>query len=245
MPNTILLADDSMTIQKVVELTFTDRPEAIVAVGDGDEALARLDDAAPSLVVADVHMPGADGYRVCRETKLRRPGTPVLLLVGTFEPFDEEKAREAGADAHLTKPFDSQDLLSQIDQLLENAAAHATAVPAGAEAAAREPAFRGESVEPIPTVDELAAQAVALQSDALRSDALRSGALRSDTLQSDTLQSDTLQSDTLQSDTLQSAAAAASEVEPAPRAEIFAQPAPATPSVETGAATNGSAFQAL
>ncbi|MGH9360398.1 MAG: response regulator transcription factor, partial [Thermoanaerobaculia bacterium] len=64
------------------------------------------------------HMPGASGYEVCRRAKELHPGVPVLLLVGTFEPFDEGKAREVGADSFLKKPFDSQELLQTVDRLL-------------------------------------------------------------------------------------------------------------------------------
>lgn len=117
MTKSILLADDSVTIRKVVELTFMDESFDLVTVGSGAEALERFD-ASIDLVIADVHMPGADGYQVCEEVKKRSSKTPVLLLVGTFETFDEQKASDAGADGHLKKPFDSQDLLGRVHELL-------------------------------------------------------------------------------------------------------------------------------
>ena len=115
MSKTILLADDSLTIQKVVELTFMEEDFDVVSVSDGDHALAKLGELTPALVIADVHMPGASGYDVCSQVKTAHPGVPVLLLVGTFELFDEEEARTAGADAHLKKPFDSQELLQMVE----------------------------------------------------------------------------------------------------------------------------------
>src|SRR4051812_11841988 len=115
MGKRILLADDSVTIQKVVELTFMDEDFEVVAVSNGDEAVARLAEVQPDVVIADIHMPGANGYEVCRQVKQWRPGTPVLLLVGTFEPFQDEEARRAGADGHLKKPFDSQELLRRVE----------------------------------------------------------------------------------------------------------------------------------
>ncbi len=118
MSKRILLADDSVTIQKVVELTFMDEDYEVVAVSNGDDAVARLADAQPDLVIADVHMPGANGYEVCRRVKQLRPGTPVLLLVGTFEPFDANEANRAGADSYLKKPFDSQELLQRAHDLI-------------------------------------------------------------------------------------------------------------------------------
>ena len=121
MGKRILLADDSVTIQKVVELTFMDEDYEVVAVSNGDEAVARLADAEPDLVIADVHMPGANGYEVCRRVKQWRARTPVLLLVGTFEPFDAQEAERAGADSYLKKPFDSQELLQRAQDLVSAA----------------------------------------------------------------------------------------------------------------------------
>lgn len=118
MSKTILLADDSVTIQKVVELSFVDEGYRVVGVANGDDALSRLGEAAPDLVIADIHMPGANGYEVASKVKQMRPGTPVLLLVGTFEPFDRERFNNSGADAFMKKPFDSQELLRQVQTLL-------------------------------------------------------------------------------------------------------------------------------
>jgi CheY-like chemotaxis protein len=141
MSRRILLADDSVTIQKVIELTFMDDDYEVRAVGNGDEALAMLSALDVDIVIADVHMPGASGYEVCRGSKRLRPAVPVLLLVGTFEPFDEAQAKEAGADSFLKKPFDSQELLARVHTLLgaaptANAAAAAPTAPAADEHAA-------------------------------------------------------------------------------------------------------------
>jgi CheY-like chemotaxis protein len=143
MSRRILLADDSVTIQKVIELTFMDEDFEVRAVSNGDEALAVLPDLRPDFVIADVHMPGANGYEVCRRSKQLLPSVPVLLLVGTFEPFDEPQARSAGADSFLKKPFDSQELLQRVQDLLASSApapisapvALPTAAPAGFGAA--------------------------------------------------------------------------------------------------------------
>src|SRR5215213_953166 len=126
MRRRILLADDSVTIQKVIELTFLDEDYEVKAVSNGDEAIAALSQVNPDFVIADVHMPGANGYEVCRRSKELRPGMPVLLLVGTFEPFDEGQARAVGADSFLKKPFDSQELLQRVEDLI---AARSPAAP--------------------------------------------------------------------------------------------------------------------
>jgi CheY-like chemotaxis protein len=130
MSRKILLADDSVTIQKVIELTFMDEDYEVKAVSNGDEALAALATVSPDFVIADVHMPGANGYEVCRRSKEIRPDVPVLLLVGTFEPFDEGQARAAGADSFLKKPFDSQELLQRVQDLLASRTAASAPVSA-------------------------------------------------------------------------------------------------------------------
>jgi CheY-like chemotaxis protein len=105
----LLLADDSVTIQKVIELTFADEGVRVIAFGNGDEALAKLQEVAPDVVLADVFMPGKNGYQVCEHIKQNEQlkHIPVMLLVGSFEPFDEAEARRVGADDILTKPFQS------------------------------------------------------------------------------------------------------------------------------------------
>ncbi len=125
MSRRILLADDSVTIQKVIELTFMDGDYEVRAVGNGDEAVSLLSSFEPDVVIADVHMPGANGYEVARRAKALRNDRPVLLLVGTFEPFDEGESRASGADRYLKKPFDSQELLQIVDDLISSGPAAA------------------------------------------------------------------------------------------------------------------------
>src|SRR5215467_3586211 len=120
MPKKILLADDSLTIQKVVELTFSDSDYELICVSNGQKALDRIRDDRPDLVLADVVMPEKNGYEVCEAIKAD-PSTawiPVVLLTGTFEPFDKHRAERIRADAIVSKPFDSQQLVRQVEALL-------------------------------------------------------------------------------------------------------------------------------
>ncbi len=116
----ILLADDSITIQKVVNLTFDDEGIDVVAVSNGDQAERKLNEVNPDLVLADIFMPGKNGYELC-ETIKKNPqfsNVPVVLLVGAFEPFDQNEARRVGADDHLTKPFESRKLVETVRRLI-------------------------------------------------------------------------------------------------------------------------------
>ena len=105
----LLLADDSATIQKVIDLTFADEGVQVVSVSNGREAIDRLLELRPDVVLADVFMPSLNGYEVCEYVKTNEQlkHIPVMLLVGSFEPFDEAEARRVGADDILTKPFQS------------------------------------------------------------------------------------------------------------------------------------------
>lgn len=124
MKKTLLLADDSPTIQKVINLTFADEGIDVITVGDGNAAIQKLREIKPDLVVLDVHMPGLNGYQICerirQNTELSK--VPVILLVGSFEPFDEDEAKRVGADDFLMKPFQSiRQLVSRVAALLEPA----------------------------------------------------------------------------------------------------------------------------
>jgi len=123
MPKTLLLADDSVTIQKVVGISFANEDVRIVTVDNGDDAVLRAKEIRPDIVLADVVMPGKSGYDVCAALKAdpALAGIPVLLLTGTFETFDEERAARVGADGHITKPFEAQALVELVNSRLASA----------------------------------------------------------------------------------------------------------------------------
>jgi len=120
MTGKILVADDSVTIQRVVSLAFTDEDVQVEAVSSGDLAVERARTFHPDVIFADVFMPGLSGYEVCRSIK----GDPalsackVVLMVGTFERYDPDEAVGAGCDGCLTKPFDTSELLQTYRSLI-------------------------------------------------------------------------------------------------------------------------------
>lgn len=128
MAKKILLADDSITIQKVISITFASESYDLTIVGDGDAAIRKAKELNPDLVMADVAMPGKTGYEVC-ETIKKDPAfknTPVLLLAGTFEPLNRDEALRVGADDSIIKPFESQELTEKVRELLGKAEARLT-----------------------------------------------------------------------------------------------------------------------
>jgi CheY-like chemotaxis protein len=116
----LLLADDSVTIQRVIELTFADEDVQVLAVGDGQQAIERVQVERPDIVLADVGMPERDGYEVAAFIKgdPALAHIPVLLLTGAFEPIDEVRARAVGCDGVLVKPFEPQMVISRVRDLL-------------------------------------------------------------------------------------------------------------------------------
>ncbi len=139
MSKKLLLADDSITIQKVIGITFANEDYELCVVDNGDAALEKARSFAPDLILADVFMPGKNGYELCTAVKTESAlkHIPFLLLTGTFEPFDEGKAKVAGADSWIAKPFESQALIDRVEELLARGVT--TAAPAAAQAPAAAP----------------------------------------------------------------------------------------------------------
>lgn len=151
MSKKLLLADDSVTIQKVIGITFAANEDyELTVVDNGDAALEKARAERPDLILADVFMPGKNGYELCAAVNQdpQLQGIPVLLLTGTFEPFDEDKAMAAGAGGWIAKPFESQSLIDRVEALLAKGAEEPPAT-AGEEA-------WGDFAEPAAVVEEQA-----------------------------------------------------------------------------------------
>ena len=122
MKRVILLADDSPTIQRLVTQTFQGSNYDIVSVSNGDAAIRKFEEIHPALILADIYMPGRNGYEVCAYVK-KHPQygqTPVVLLAGAFDAFDDETAYQVGAATHVTKPFEPHALVNLVESLLSN-----------------------------------------------------------------------------------------------------------------------------
>ncbi len=151
MGNRILLADDSITIQKVVGIIFANEDCDLTVVDNGDSAVEKARETKPDVMLVDALMPGKSGYEVCtaiREDPLLCT-VPILLMTGAFEPFDEEKARQCGADDFISKPFESQQLIDKVKGLLDLGKSRAVAAPAVAPAPAVAAAAVAAAVAPV------------------------------------------------------------------------------------------------
>lgn len=137
----ILVADDNSNIQRMVGLALKDQGIDVIAVGNGEAAVRKISDVRPDLVLADVFMPVRNGYEVCQyvKTSSSLSHIPVILLVGAFDPLDEQEAQRVGADGVLKKPFVPPDpLISMVKSALQRAG-----VPHGSAPAAKAPEHEG------------------------------------------------------------------------------------------------------
>lgn len=164
--HTLLLADESAAIHRVVELIFAEEEVDVVAVADGEDAIRHVDAAPPDIVLADIGMSGRDGYDVARYVKHnpRLAHIPVVLLAGAFDAVDQERARAAGCAGILAKPLEPQLVITRVQELL---AAPQSAPPfpeAGLAALLDVPSVPEAGVEHGDSADELAARAHELDS---------------------------------------------------------------------------------
>lgn len=120
MPKSVLVADDSITMRKAIGMVFSTEDFSVTMVDNGVDAINKARELRPDLVIADCVMPGKTGYEVAHAIRSdpSTSHTPVMLLAGTFEAFDENRARASGASAHIVKPFDSQSFMDRVRALV-------------------------------------------------------------------------------------------------------------------------------
>jgi two-component system alkaline phosphatase synthesis response regulator PhoP len=119
----ILVVDDEIYIVHILEFTLTMEGYEVLTAADGEEALRRLEQDRPDLVVLDIMMPKVDGYEVLRRIRADEEfrQLPVILLSAKGRPIDRETGLEIGADDYIVKPFSPRRLLEKIQDLLERA----------------------------------------------------------------------------------------------------------------------------
>jgi len=123
MPIKILLADKSITIQKVVEMLFSGRDYEVLCASDGETALSEAVRAVPDVVLADVDLPRLDGYSLAAKLK-QTPALariPVILMMSREDVYDGAKGKEAGIQDNIAKPFESQELIGKVKKALAGA----------------------------------------------------------------------------------------------------------------------------
>ena len=135
MTTKLLLVEDSLSIQTIVETTFTREGFEVMVVGDALDGLHKAQTLRPDIVLADASMPGLDGFQLCQRIRQSASGRhmPVVLLTSGFAAYDKIKGDQAGVTTHLAKPFEPQVLLDMVKQLVP--ATRSPASPASTSAA--------------------------------------------------------------------------------------------------------------
>jgi len=114
---TILVVDDEPNIIELARLYLEREGYRIVTASDGREALSKLDNTSPALVVLDLMLPDIDGFEVCRQIR-KKSDTPVLMLTARKEDIDKIVGLELGADDYVTKPFNPRELVARVKAIL-------------------------------------------------------------------------------------------------------------------------------
>ncbi len=141
MPKTLLAVDDSATMRKVLEITFSGEDFKVLLAENG-QAAAKVGES-PSAIVVDTVLGTEDGYEVARELRRKNPRAAIVLLASRYNPYDQTRGRDAGADDFADKPFDTQQLIDKVKKAIvarESAPQTAAAAPSPAAAPAPGPA---------------------------------------------------------------------------------------------------------
>lgn len=151
MPKTLLAVDDSATMRKVLEITFTGEDFKVLLAESG-QAAAKVGES-PSAIVVDTVLGNEDGYEVARELRKKNPRAAIVLLASRYNPYDQNRGRDAGADDFADKPFDTQQLIEKVKKAIatrESAPQAAAPAPAPAPApAAPAPAAAAPAARPV------------------------------------------------------------------------------------------------
>ncbi len=160
MPVKLLLADKSITIQKVVEMLFSGREYEVICVSDGEAALHEVERAVPSVVLADVDLPRVDGYALAARLK-KTPALsqiPVILMMSRDDVYDNAKGKQGGIVDKIVKPFESQELIGKVKKVLASApprtetpASKPVSLPEKPEQRATQPLFTPSASKQTPT----------------------------------------------------------------------------------------------
>ena len=145
MSKTLLAVDDSATMRKVLEITFSGEDFNVITADSSQAALGKLAEK-PAAVLIDTSLGSDDGYALAKEVRQKDPATAIVLLASRYAPYDAAKGKDAGADDFMDKPFDTQQMIDKVRKAIlaregapAPAAAAAKPAPAPAPAAAAAP----------------------------------------------------------------------------------------------------------
>lgn len=117
----ILVADESPTIHKIVAMAFENEGITVEGISRGEHALEYMEEFQPDIVLADIHLPGTDGYQLCRQIKDNPSfgNVRVILLTSDFEDIDKAELEISRADDFISKPFKTEEILKKVKSQLK------------------------------------------------------------------------------------------------------------------------------
>jgi two-component system alkaline phosphatase synthesis response regulator PhoP len=114
---TLLVVDDEPNILALAKLYLEQEGYRVEGVGNGKDALSKMNSIKPSLIVLDLMLPDIDGFEVCREIR-KKSDVPILMLTARKEDVDKIVGLELGADDYITKPFNPRELVARVKAIL-------------------------------------------------------------------------------------------------------------------------------
>jgi len=253
----VLLADDSATMQKVVDLVLREQGYEVVSAKTGQEAMNLVAASPPpSLVLAYIKLPGMDGYQICQSIKSNpaTSGIPVILLAGAFDPVDEARKAEVGANGTLVKPFQAEDLLKVIGDHIGSATPAAAATAVGGE---DDIMFEGEdasmsfagvadveetvAIAPASAEPEMAeaVEAEVFEAEAVEETVMMAPAVEAEPEQAEAVEAEVFEAEAVEAEVFEAEAVEAQPVMAEPVAEAAPVAAPAAAPLAGGAALSG------
>lgn len=117
----ILVVDDSPFIVEIIETILKDSGFEVITADDGEKALNRAKNDLPDLIVLDLMLPKMNGYEVCKILKNDElyKAIPIIMLTARVNDEDAVKGKQAGADAYMGKPFELDDLVAKVRELIQ------------------------------------------------------------------------------------------------------------------------------
>jgi DNA-binding response OmpR family regulator len=164
VPKTLLAVDDSVTMRKVLEITFSGEDFKVITADSSQAALAQIGKPGdkPSVVVIDTMLGSDDGYALAKEVRKREARAAIVMLASRYNPYDQGKGKDSGVDDYIDKPFDTQQLIDKVKKALaarESGVAVAAAASPAAPAAAPKPAPQPMAAQAKPTQQSMGGSA--------------------------------------------------------------------------------------
>ena len=149
MAKTLLAVDDSVTMRKVLEITFSGEDFRVISAESSQAALGKMAES-PQVAVIDTVLAGEEGYALAKEVRKKSPGTAILLLASRYAPYDQVRGKDSGADDWADKPFDTQQLIDKVRKMMVAKEASSVAAPAPPAAVTPNPPAARPAPPPAP-----------------------------------------------------------------------------------------------